>query len=183
MTTSQATTVRHARRPDGAPARAPMQEFANRIIVELENGAKPWVRPWDPEKAAGPQAPFNSVSGKRYHGINVLILSMGMRAFQADAPRWMTFRQAQGKKLAGPEGRALGRDLLHEALRGRGRRRRRRQEDHPRPEALCRVSCVADRGRSGLQGSGSERSGTRGAARDDFVSCLREGRLRGFSLV
>jgi antirestriction protein ArdC len=92
MTTSQATTVRHARRPDGAPARAPMQEFANRIIVKLENGAKPWVRPWDPEKAAGPQAPFNSVTGKRYHGINVLILSMGMRAFQADAPRWMTFR-------------------------------------------------------------------------------------------
>jgi antirestriction protein ArdC len=28
-----------------------MQEFANRIIAELENGVKPWVRPWDPEKA------------------------------------------------------------------------------------------------------------------------------------
>ena len=57
MTTSQATTVGHTRRPGDAPARDPMQEFANRIIAELENG----VKPWDPEKAGGPQAPFNSV--------------------------------------------------------------------------------------------------------------------------
>ena len=53
------------------PARDPMQEFANRIISELENGVKPWVRPWDPEKAGGPQSPFNPTTGARYHGINV----------------------------------------------------------------------------------------------------------------
>ena len=81
MTTSVATTVRNTRRPGDAPARDPMQEFANRIIAELENGVKPWVRPWDTEKAGGPQAPFNPVTGKRYHGINVLILGMDMRAF------------------------------------------------------------------------------------------------------
>ena len=97
MTTSAATTVRHTRRPGDAPARDPMQEFANRIIAELENGVKPWVRPWDPEKAGGPQAPFNPVTGKRYHGINVLILGMDMRAFQSGDPRWMTYQQAQGK--------------------------------------------------------------------------------------
>jgi antirestriction protein ArdC len=74
-----------------------MQEFANRIIAELENGVKPWVRPWDPEKAGGPQAPFNPVTGKRYHGINVLILGMDMRAFTSGDPRWMTYQQAQGK--------------------------------------------------------------------------------------
>lgn len=74
-----------------------MQEFANRNIAELENGAKPWVRPWDPEKAGGPQAPFNPVTGKRYHGINVLILGMDMRAFQTVDPRWMTYQQPQGK--------------------------------------------------------------------------------------
>jgi antirestriction protein ArdC len=76
----------------------PMQEFANRIVAELENGVKPWVRPWDPEKAGGPQAPFNPVTGKRYHGINVLILGMDMRAFQSGDPRWMTYQQAQEKK-------------------------------------------------------------------------------------
>ena len=97
MTTSQANAVRHTRRTSDAPARDPMQEFANRIITELENGVKPWVRPWDPEKAGGPQAPFNPVTGKRYHGINVLILGMDMRAFQTGDPRWMTYQQAQEK--------------------------------------------------------------------------------------
>src|ERR1700689_5109666 len=97
MTISQANTVRHTRRTSDAPARDPMQEFANRIITELENGVKPWVRPWDPEKAGGPQAPFNPVTGKRYHGSNVLILGMDIRAFQCGDPRWMTYQQAQGK--------------------------------------------------------------------------------------
>ena len=75
-----------------------MQEFANRVIAELEKGVKPWVRPWDPEKAGGPQAPFNPATGKRYHGINVLILGMDLRAFQSGDPRWMTYQQAQEKK-------------------------------------------------------------------------------------
>ena len=56
-----------------------MQEFANRIVAELEKGFKPWVRPWNAEKTGGPQAPFNPVTGKRYHGINVLILGMDIR--------------------------------------------------------------------------------------------------------
>jgi len=77
--------------------RDPMQEFANRIVAELENGIKPWVRPWNPEKAGGPQAPYNPVTGKRYHGINVLILGMDVRAFDSGDPRWMTYQQAQEK--------------------------------------------------------------------------------------
>jgi antirestriction protein ArdC len=79
------------------PHRDPMQEFADRIVAELEKGVKPWIRPWDPEKAGGPQAPFNPVTGKRYHGINVLILGMDMRAFQLGDPRWMTYQQAHEK--------------------------------------------------------------------------------------
>jgi len=95
MTTSQPTAVRHTRRPGDAPARDPMQEFANRIITELGNGVKPWVRPWDPKKAGGPQAPFNPITGKRYHGINVLILGMDMRALpNADDFRWGTHHRA-----------------------------------------------------------------------------------------
>ena len=80
-----------------APHRDPMQEFADRIVAELEKGVKPWVRPWDPDKAGGPQAPFNPVTDKRYHGINVLILGMDMRAFQSGDPRWMTYQQAHEK--------------------------------------------------------------------------------------
>ena len=77
--------------------RDPLQEFANRIVAELESGVKPWVRPWDPAKAGGPQAPFNPVTGKRYHGINTLILGMDMRAFMSGDPRWMTYQQAHEK--------------------------------------------------------------------------------------
>ena len=78
--------------------RNPMQEFADRIIAELEKGVKPWVRPWDPDKASGPQAPFNPVTGKRYRGINVLILGMDVRAFQSEDPRWLTYQQAYEKR-------------------------------------------------------------------------------------
>ena len=46
-----------------------MQEFADTIIAELEKGVKPWVRPWDPDKCAGPNAPLNPVTQALYHGI------------------------------------------------------------------------------------------------------------------
>ena len=78
--------------------RDPVQQFADRIVAELEKGVKPWVRPWNPDKSWGPQAPFNPATGKRYHGINVLILGMDLRAFQLGDPRWMTYQQAQEKK-------------------------------------------------------------------------------------
>jgi antirestriction protein ArdC len=97
MKTFHSHSTKHTKDASETPSRDPMQEFANRIIAELENGVKPWVRPWDTEKAGGPQAPFNPVTGKRYHGINVLILGMDMRAFQSGDPRWMTYQQAQEK--------------------------------------------------------------------------------------
>ena len=62
---------------------------------------KPWVRPLGtPQKRAGRIAPsFNPVTGKRYHGINVLILGMDMRAMQSgDPPGWMTYQQAHEKR-------------------------------------------------------------------------------------
>jgi antirestriction protein ArdC len=75
--------------------RDPMQEFANRIVEQLEKGVKPWVRPWDPLKCDGPQSPFNMATGHRYSGINVLILGMHPAAFQSGDPRFCTYKQAQ----------------------------------------------------------------------------------------
>ena len=74
------------------------QEVTDRIVEALENGRKPWVRPWDENVCGGPQAPFNPTTGKRYHGINVLLLGMDMRAFATGDPRWMTYQQASEKK-------------------------------------------------------------------------------------
>jgi antirestriction protein ArdC len=69
--------------------RDPMQEFADRIVAELEKGIKPWVRPWDQDKCAGPQAPLNPTTGQHYHGVNVLILAMHPLPFMTADPRWM----------------------------------------------------------------------------------------------
>jgi antirestriction protein ArdC len=68
-----------------------MQELAGQIVAELEKGVIPSHRTWDPEKAGGPQAPFNPTTNARYHGINTLILGMELRAFQSGDPRWATF--------------------------------------------------------------------------------------------
>jgi hypothetical protein len=38
--------------------RDPMQDFADRIVAELEKGTKPWVPPWDQEKARRPAVAF-----------------------------------------------------------------------------------------------------------------------------
>jgi len=75
-----------------------MREFADTVVAALESGVKPWVRPWDPSKCAGPQAPFNPTTGARYHGINVLILACSMLAFTTADPRWCTYQQAQVRK-------------------------------------------------------------------------------------
>jgi antirestriction protein ArdC len=32
-----------------SPHRDPMQEFADRIVSELEKVVKSWMRPWDPD--------------------------------------------------------------------------------------------------------------------------------------
>ncbi len=74
--------------------RDPCQEVTDRILEALEAGTKPWVRPWDPGKAGGPQAPLNPTTGRWYRGINVLILGMDLRAFTTADPRWMTYQQA-----------------------------------------------------------------------------------------
>jgi antirestriction protein ArdC len=77
--------------------RDPLQEFADVIIEHLEKGVKPWVRPWDPDKCDGPQAPQNPITKHNYSGVNVLILGMSLLAFTTGDPRWMTYQQAAEK--------------------------------------------------------------------------------------
>ena len=52
-------------------------EITGQVIAALEAGTLPWRRPWDQDEAgAGPLSPRNAVTGRRYHGINVLLLGM-----------------------------------------------------------------------------------------------------------
>ncbi|MEN3748370.1 zincin-like metallopeptidase domain-containing protein [Sphingomonas sp. HF-S3] len=69
-------------------------EVTARVIAELEEGRLPWVRPWD--AAACPCAmPANAVTGRRYSGINVLILWAAVIDGQYASQRWLTYKQAQ----------------------------------------------------------------------------------------
>jgi len=79
-------------------------EVTARIIGELEAGRVPWVQPWstaralrlpgDGNGAPGPALPHNALTGRRYSGINVLILWGAVIAGGHPSQGWLTFRQA-----------------------------------------------------------------------------------------
>ncbi len=68
-------------------------EVTGRIIAELEEGRLPWVQPWD-DAACDCTMPANAATGRRYSGINVLILWSAVIDRGFAAQRWLTFRQA-----------------------------------------------------------------------------------------
>lgn len=73
-------------------ARDVCSEMTAKIVAALEAGVAPWVKPWNGDGGA-PLAsglPRNAVTGRPYHGGNVLVLWC---AGFSD-PRWLTFKQA-----------------------------------------------------------------------------------------
>lgn len=73
------------------------QEVTDRIVAALEAGTPPWRRPWDPEKSGAPLSPINAVTGRRYHGINVLLLGMSQLSFASGDPRFCSYKQAKDR--------------------------------------------------------------------------------------
>jgi len=72
-------------------------EITDKIIAELEAGRLPWVQPWGASgTGAAVGMPKNAATGRRYSGINVLILwgAVIERGYSGQA--WLTFRQALG---------------------------------------------------------------------------------------
>ena len=70
-------------------------DITNRIVEQLEQGARPWIKPWTHTHAAGPISRPKRHDGKPYQGVNVLVLWMEAEKKGYTAPIWMTFRQAQ----------------------------------------------------------------------------------------
>jgi antirestriction protein ArdC len=64
-----------------------------KIIAALETGTPPWVHPW--RAGAGSLCPANLSSGRRYRGINVLLLNMTAMERGYSLNRWLTFQQAR----------------------------------------------------------------------------------------
>src|SRR5688572_22142302 len=69
--------------------------ITNRIVAELEQGVRPWFKPWNAEHAAGRITRPLRHNGQPYNGINVLMLWSESVAKGYAAPIWMTFKQAQ----------------------------------------------------------------------------------------
>jgi antirestriction protein ArdC len=69
------------------------QEITDRIIAELEHGRVPWVQPWGQAKAAL-GLPANAATGRRYSGINILVLWGAVLDGGYPTQFWLTFRQA-----------------------------------------------------------------------------------------
>ncbi|ODA93248.1 antirepressor [Mesorhizobium sp. SEMIA 3007] len=69
------------------------QEITDRIIAELERGTVPWVKPWGSAKS-DLGLPSNAATGRRYSGINILILWGAVIERSYPGQNWLTFRQA-----------------------------------------------------------------------------------------
>lgn len=67
----------------------------SQIIASLEQGVRPWVKPWAVEHAAGRITRPLRHNGTPYRGINILLLWSEAMAKGYAAPLWMTYRQSQ----------------------------------------------------------------------------------------
>jgi antirestriction protein ArdC len=70
-----------------------------RIVAALEQGVRPWMKPWNAEHAAGRITRPLRHNMQPYRGINILVLWMEAEAKGFAAPIWLTFQQA--KELGG----------------------------------------------------------------------------------
>ncbi|WP_136617885.1 MULTISPECIES: ArdC family protein [Mesorhizobium] len=77
----------------GRPGASLYQEITDRIIAELERGTVPWVKPWGSARA-DLGLPSNAATGRRYSGINILILWGAVIERSYPGQNWLTFRQA-----------------------------------------------------------------------------------------
>jgi antirestriction protein ArdC len=70
------------------------QKITDQIVSELEQGVRPWLKPWNAEHAAGRITRPLRGNGIPYRGINVLMLWSAAMEKGYAAPIWMTFKQA-----------------------------------------------------------------------------------------
>ena len=67
-----------ARARSGSGRTSLYDEITDKIVAELEAGRVPWVQPWGTAATGSPLGmPKNAATGRRYSGINVLILRKG----------------------------------------------------------------------------------------------------------
>jgi len=93
------TTKSSPRRNRNAARTDVYTRVTDRIIEQLSQGVRPWLKPWDAEHAAGRITRPLRHNGEPYHGINILMLWDSAQEQGFACPLWLTFRQA--KELGG----------------------------------------------------------------------------------
>ena len=115
-------------------------EITAKLVAALESGVAPWVKPWvgDGGVPAMGGMPCNAVTGRSYHGANVLVLWC---AGFTD-PRWLTFQQAVslgGSVRKGEKGQTVcwWSPITKKAAEGATA-----EDDTPRTHLVCRAYTV-----------------------------------------
>jgi antirestriction protein ArdC len=67
--------------------------ITNRVIADLEQGVRPWMKPWNAEHAAGRITRPLRHNGIPYRGINVVMLWSASVTKGYACPLWLTFKQ------------------------------------------------------------------------------------------
>lgn len=71
------------------------REVTDKIVAELEAGRVPWAQPWSAGVVTAPLGlPENGATGRRYAGINILLLWGAAIEHGRTTQIWLTFRQA-----------------------------------------------------------------------------------------
>jgi antirestriction protein ArdC len=68
--------------------------ITDKIVTDLEQGVRPWLKPWSVEHAAGKISRPLRYSGIPYNGINVIMLWSAAVTKGYSCPHWLTFKQA-----------------------------------------------------------------------------------------
>jgi antirestriction protein ArdC len=69
--------------------------ITDKIVADLEQGVRPWFRPWSVDHAEGRITRPLRYNGIRYNGINVIMLWSTAIIKGYTCPHWLTFKQAR----------------------------------------------------------------------------------------
>lgn len=69
--------------------------ITDKIIAQLEQGVRPWIKPWNADNTAGRILRPLRHNGQAYRGINILMLWSSAVEQGFTSPIWMTFKQAK----------------------------------------------------------------------------------------
>ncbi|MBM6595429.1 ArdC family protein [Microvirga pudoricolor] len=83
-----------ARKTSETPRVDPYARVTSRIVADLEQGVRPWVKPWSAGNGGAPVTRPLRANGLAYQGINVLTLWTEAMLRGYTASTWMTYKQA-----------------------------------------------------------------------------------------